>query len=144
MSEEHPITIEVVELPSQITRYHLVRDYLRLRKEIFIDRMSWSLGQTDGIEFDQYDTFDTTYVVAHRNGEVVGGARVKRTDKRQACGHSMYEYMIRDAHLGLLLRIPRKMGIDSTASWAAIPRLGQSGRLVHGVRPEPTGQAVSW
>jgi len=32
------------------------------------------------------------------------------------------------------LRIPRKMGIDSTASWAAIPRLGQSGRLIHGVK----------
>ena len=42
-----------------------------------------------------------------------------------------------------VMRIPRKMGIDSTASWAAIPRLGQSGRLVHGVRPDPTGQAVS-
>jgi serine/threonine-protein kinase HipA len=47
-----------------------------------------------------------------------------------------------DAHLKM--RIPRKMGIASTASWAAVPRLGQSGRLVHGVRPEPTGQAVSW
>lgn len=44
----------------------------------------------------------------------------------------------------MYLRIPRKMGIDSTASWAVIPRLGQSGRLVHGVRPDPTGQAVSW
>ena len=109
MSEEHPITIEVVELPSQITRYHLVRDYLRLRKEIFIDRMSWALGQTEGIEFDQYDTFDTTYVVAHRNGKVVGGARVKRTDKPQACGHSMYEYMIRDAHLGLLPGMPQQL-----------------------------------
>ena len=41
------------------------------------------------------------------------------------------------------VRIPRKMGIDSTASWAAIPRLGQSGRLVHGVRLDPLGQAVS-
>ncbi len=41
------------------------------------------------------------------------------------------------------VRIPRKMGIDSTASWAAIPRLGQSGRLVHGVRLGRSGQAVS-
>jgi hypothetical protein len=39
--------------------------------------------------------------------------------------------------------IPRKMGIDSTASWAAIPRLGQSGRLVHGVRLGLSGQVVS-
>ena len=36
------------------------------------------------------------------------------------------------------------VGTYSTASWAAIPRLGRSGRLVHGVRPEATGQAVSW
>ena len=41
------------------------------------------------------------------------------------------------------VRIPRKMGIDSTASWAAIPRLGQSGRLAHRVRLDPLGQAVS-
>lgn len=43
----------------------------------------------------------------------------------------------------IALRIPRKMGIDSTASWAAIPDLGQVGRPLHGVRPEPLGQAVS-
>ena len=41
------------------------------------------------------------------------------------------------------VRIPRKMGIDSTASWAAIPRLGQCGRRVHGVSPDRSGQAVS-
>ncbi len=41
------------------------------------------------------------------------------------------------------VRIPRKVGIDSTASWAAIPRLGQSGRRVHGVSPDRSGQAVS-
>ena len=48
-----------------------------------------------------------------------------------------------DDDLEQILRIPRKMGIDSTASWAAIPRLGQSGRLVHGVRLGLSGQVVS-
>lgn len=109
MSEEQPITVEIVTLPDQITRFHLVHAYMRLRKTVFIDRMSWPLGHTDGIEFDQYDTFDTTYVVAHRNGDVVGGARVKRTDRRQACGNSMYEYMIRDAHRGLLPGMPEQL-----------------------------------
>lgn len=109
MTEALPISIEIVELPFQITRLDLVRDYLRLRKEVFIDRMSWALGQADDLEFDQYDTLDTTYVIAHRNGEVVGGARVKPTHGRQACGHSMYEYMIRDAHLGLLPGMPQQL-----------------------------------
>ena len=44
---------------------------------------------------------------------------------------------------GRWLRIPWKMGIDSTASWAAIPRLGRSGRPAHRVRLDPLGQAVS-
>lgn len=38
---------------------------------------------------------------------------------------------------------PRKISIDSTASRAAIPRFGQSARLLHGVRTDPTGQTVS-
>jgi acyl homoserine lactone synthase len=107
--EDQPITIEVVELPFQIGQFDLVCKYLKLRKEIFIDRMAWPLGQHQGIEFDQYDTFDTTYVIAHRNREVVGGARVKRTDKGQCNGRSMYEYMIRDAHLGLLPGMPQRL-----------------------------------
>jgi len=109
VSEEQPITVEIVTLPDHITRFHLVHAYMRLRKAVFIDRMAWPLGHTDGIEFDQYDTFDTTYVVAHRNGDVVGGARVKRTDRRQACGNSMYEFMIRDAHRGLLPGMPEQL-----------------------------------
>lgn len=32
------------------------------------------------------------------------------------------------------MRIPWKVGTDSTASWAAMPRLGHSDRLVQGVR----------
>ena len=113
MSEERLITVEIVTLPGQISRFHLVHDYMKLRKAVFIDRMSWPLGQTEGMEFDQYDTFDTTYVVAHRNGEVLGGARIKPTDKRQACGNSMYEYMIRDAYRGLLPGMPVNLCNDA-------------------------------
>ena len=109
MSEEHPITIEVVELPSPVCRFDLVFAYLKLRKEIFIDRLDWALTQYEGIEFDQYDTFDTAYVIAHKNGEVVGGARLKSTHKRQCGGHGFYEYMIRDAHRGLLPGIPERL-----------------------------------
>lgn len=109
MAQDQSISIEVVELPGQIERFDLVCKYMKLRKEIFIDHMAWALGQHQGFEFDQYDTFDTTYVIAHRNGDVIGGARIKRADKSQYGGRSTYQYMIRDAHRGLLPGMPEKL-----------------------------------
>lgn len=106
------ITIEVVRpftsFPNEVKNYDLVMDFFRLRKQVFVDRMDWKLDHHDGAEFEQYDTYDTTYVIAHRNRKVVGGARLRRTDQRNAC----YSYMIRDAYLGLLDGLPREMCFD--------------------------------
>lgn len=104
------IEITIVELPDDVHNFHLVAGFFRYRKSIFVDRMAWPLHHANGVEFEQYDTLnDTAYVIAHRNGEVVGGARLKRTDKVTGNGMVQYSYMIRDAHLGLLPGMPNDL-----------------------------------
>ncbi len=40
-------------------------NYLRARRRVFIDLKGWELPQTDGMEFDQYDTPECRWVVIH-------------------------------------------------------------------------------
>ena len=79
----------------------LVR-FLKARKETFIDRLGWNLPQTEGMEFDQYDTPFCHWVVIHEFGEILGGVRLIPTTAR--CG--VYSYMLRDAQNGILENIP--------------------------------------
>ena len=80
----------------------LMIDYLRARRETFIDTKGWDLPQVDGMEFDQYDTPYARWIVLHEYGEVMAGVRLIPTDR--TCG--LHSYMIRDAQLGLLPNIP--------------------------------------
>ncbi|MEZ5912198.1 MAG: acyl-homoserine-lactone synthase [Paracoccaceae bacterium] len=77
-------------------------NFLEARKRTFIDRLHWSLPQVDGMEFDQYDTPQASWVAIHEYGEVLGGVRLMPTTSR--CG--IYTYMLRDAQRGILHDIP--------------------------------------
>ncbi|TGN40854.1 hypothetical protein E4L95_21625 [Paracoccus liaowanqingii] len=103
------IQVDTIILPRDMHRFDLVASFFRLRKQIFVDRMAWPLHHAEGIEFEQYDTFDTVYVIAHQDGRAVGGARLKRTDCSFGGGTVRYSYMIRDAHLGLLPGMPTNL-----------------------------------
>lgn len=125
------LRVEVLVLPFDVGRFDLVAKFLEFRKKVFVDQMCWPLHHAEGIEFEQYDTFDTAYVIAHENGEVVGGARLKRTDKLHGRGKVRYSYMIRDAHLGLLPGMPDDLcyrappvdpGCWELTRFAALPR----------------------
>ncbi|MBU2956121.1 acyl-homoserine-lactone synthase [Paracoccus sp. 1_MG-2023] len=98
--------VRIIRYPEGIAHWHLVSSYLKLRKEVFVDRLEWPLFHVDDLEFEQYDSFDTTYIVATRGLEVVGGARLRRTDQRSGGGRVQYSYMIRDACLGILPGLP--------------------------------------
>ena len=98
--------VRIIRYPEGLPHWDLVGSYLKLRKEVFVDRLEWPLLHVDELEFEQYDTFDTTYVVATCGDDVVGGARLRRTDQRSGGGHVRYSYMIRDACLGLLPGLP--------------------------------------
>ncbi|WP_428925331.1 acyl-homoserine-lactone synthase [Marinibacterium sp. SX1] len=81
---------------------NLLVKYLRARKETFIDRLHWDLPNTDGMEFDQYDTPQCRWIIVHEYGEIMGGVRLLPT----TAGCGIYSYMLRDAQRGLLDSIP--------------------------------------
>jgi len=101
--------ITVVRMPGGFHRYDLVRAFFQLRKAVFIDEMEWPLYQYDEIEFEQYDTFNAVYLIAHDGPRVLGGARLIRTDWMTGTGKVRYSYMIRDACEGLLPDLPREL-----------------------------------
>jgi N-acyl-L-homoserine lactone synthetase len=89
---------------SNVGQYgELLPNFLKARKRTFIDRLHWDLPQTEGMEFDQYDTPQCRWVAVHEYGEILGGFRLLPTTA--SCG--IYSYMLRDAQLGLLDSIPQ-------------------------------------
>ena len=121
--------VSVLRIPDNIADWHLVHKFLKFRKDVFINRMSWELHHSEAMEFEQYDRIDTVYVIAHVGDTVVGGARLVRTDRQIG----FYSYMIRDACKGLLPGMPRDIcDADPPVSpqiWeltrlAALPRAG--------------------
>lgn len=101
--------ITVLRLPRDVARWNLVASFLRLRKEVFIDAMRWSLFESEAMEFEQYDALGTAYVIAHEGEEVRGGARLLRSDNRHGNGRYVYSYMIRDAWRGMLPGLPEAL-----------------------------------
>lgn len=104
--------VSVLKFPTAVSEWELVPRFLHYRKEVFVDRKEWALHAAEGNEFEQYDTFDTVYVIAHRDREVVGGARLKRCDTTWGNGKIVYSYMIRDACRGLLPGMPTDLCFD--------------------------------
>lgn len=104
-----PYSISVVELPAAVHDMDLVMDFMRFRKRVFVDRMEWPLIHSEGVEFEQYDTLNTCYILAHEGRSVIGGARVKPTSATNGRGVAVYSYMIRDAYLGLLPGMPTEL-----------------------------------
>jgi N-acyl-L-homoserine lactone synthetase len=81
----------------------LFANMLRARRELFIVHNKWNLPEALGMEYDQYDTPASRWVVVHdEEGKVLAGNRLTPTTAR--CG--IYSYMIRDAQRGLLDTIP--------------------------------------
>lgn len=51
------------------------RDLWLLRKRTFRDRLDWQVECTDGLEKDQFDNENTTYLLGMHNGQLLCGAR---------------------------------------------------------------------
>jgi N-acyl-L-homoserine lactone synthetase len=84
----------------------LFANMLRARRELFIVHNKWNLPEAMGMEYDQYDTPASRWVVVHdETGKVLAGNRL--TPTTHACG--IYSYMIRDAQRGLLETIPANL-----------------------------------
>jgi N-acyl-L-homoserine lactone synthetase len=87
----------------------LFANMLRARRELFIVHNKWDLPEALGMEYDQYDTPASRWVVVHDDqGRVMAGNRLTPTTAK--CG--IYSYMIRDAQRGLLDTIPASLLSD--------------------------------
>lgn len=99
--QENGYAVSVLKLPDDARYWHLVFDFLKLRRQVFIQKMKWQLMDDNGIEFEQYDVVGVaSYVIAHRDDEVIAGARLVRCDAQIGSYPNDYSYMIRDAYLG--------------------------------------------
>jgi N-acyl-L-homoserine lactone synthetase len=77
-------------------------DFLRLRKQFFVDGLGWDIPNDGTVEMDQYDTPLAHYSLVERNGRIVGGARCQPTNV--SWGNATC--MMKDASLGHLKGIP--------------------------------------
>jgi len=86
-------------------------EHLKVRKRAFVDAQGWNVPHTDEVEWDQYDTPLTTYIITHDLGRVLTASRLLPCSY---CG-PMHSHMIRDATLGRLASIPADI-IDKPAT----------------------------
>jgi acyl homoserine lactone synthase len=102
------MNISTVKIFENNNPNNLLKGYFYLRKKVFLDLMGWELHQTREMEFEQYDTPNVTYLIAHDGEAVLGGARLTRTDTKQPSdfGAIPYTYMIKDAFDGRLPQLP--------------------------------------
>ncbi|GAB1480905.1 acyl-homoserine-lactone synthase [Paracoccaceae bacterium] len=101
----------------------LFANMLRARRELFIVHNKWNLPEAMGMEYDQYDTPASRWVVVHDDqGKVLAGNRLTPTNTH--CG--MYTYMIRDAQRGLLDTIPDNLLYEEAP---VAPHIWESSRL---------------
>jgi len=101
----------------------LFANMLRARRELFIVHNKWNLPEAMGMEYDQYDTPASHWVVVHdEEGQVLAGNRLTPTTTK--CG--IYSYMIRDAQRGLLDTIPAHLLYEEAP---VAPHIWESSRL---------------
>lgn len=108
--------IQIINHASQNPeKFFMVNDFLQLRKKVFFEKLGWTLDTYKDLEFDQYDTFQTKYVIATENGQVVGGARLLRSDAVSpvSFGGTAYTYMVKDASEGKLDGLPKGLCFNS-------------------------------
>ena len=62
---------------AELTRMHLHR------RQVFVDRLGWTLPVTNGLEIDRFDTPDTSYLLITdpADGHLLGSARLIPTDR---------------------------------------------------------------
>jgi acyl homoserine lactone synthase len=93
--------VEIVNVYRTPAKADLARQFLALRRDIFVEEKRWNLNVFEGLEWEQYDYFPLAhYVLAVEGDEVIGGARLLRCDAQIGAGRFSYSYMIKDACLG--------------------------------------------
>ncbi|MGY2402164.1 acyl-homoserine-lactone synthase [Pseudomonas sp. SDO5271_S396] len=71
--------VEFYVLEYSATPHAWASDLYSLRKQVFADRMNWKVNISGGLEFDEYDNEQTTYLIGAINGIPLAGLRLINT-----------------------------------------------------------------
>jgi len=109
VTQSSKIDVSTVSVLDRSYNRRLIGSFFQLRRDVFINEMSWDLFQHQAQEFEQYDDPSTVYILVHEGEEVLGGARLIRTDRIVGTGRVRYTYMILDAYDGSITTIPAEI-----------------------------------
>lgn len=72
--------IHIVTRDNRRLFHHALMEMHRQRKEVFVDRMGWGLGDSVGLEIDQFDSAEAVYLIELTSeGHVMQSARLLAT-----------------------------------------------------------------
>ncbi len=72
--------IQIITRDNRRLFYHALMEMHRQRKQVFIDRMQWRLSESMGLEIDEFDSEEATYLVdVDAHGAVLQSARLLPT-----------------------------------------------------------------
>lgn len=69
-----------------------LKDFFFLRKKIFKDRLNWLVTCKDGMEFDEYDNENTSYLLGKAEDKIVCGCRFIDMKHHNMCVGTFYKY----------------------------------------------------
>ncbi|MGM3175122.1 acyl-homoserine-lactone synthase [Dickeya lacustris] len=67
--------LEIFDVSFSLMSNNKLDEVFTLRKETFKDRLDWQVNCIDGMEFDEYDNENTTYLLGVKEGKVVCSVR---------------------------------------------------------------------
>lgn len=69
-------------------------EMFRLRHRVLVERLNWlEMKKPDGLDIDQYDTTNTTYILSfNQSGVVIGCSRLNPSTGPNLCTHSFGQY----------------------------------------------------
>lgn len=121
------VTMSLLIEPERRHRFQgVLRDFYRLRREVFVDRLQWSLPHTaaiaeTGLEIDEFDGGEAVYLLnLDHQGRVVAGVRITPSTQPNLTCDSL------GPRMGI--RMPRGPHIVEMSRMCAEPRLSREDR----------------
>ncbi|HEY3987623.1 acyl-homoserine-lactone synthase [Cedecea sp.] len=69
-----------------------LKDFYCIRKKIFKDKLDWLVKCVDGMEFDEYDNDNTSYLTGKIEGKIICGCRFIDMNLQNMCTGVFYKY----------------------------------------------------
>jgi len=100
-------TVEFHKVEYRADPHPWVAELYGLRKHVFADRLNWRVAVRDGIELDEYDSQNTTYLVGLCDGIPLAGVRLINT---------LEPYMVEGPFRDFFTCVPPKQALMAESS----------------------------